>query len=74
MAADQPSAQSIALSSDPHGTRCLRLVGVTVGADHASPSSIAADLLPSERPCHAGPKGFVLACFLLARHGPLGHV
>ena len=45
MAADQPSVQSMAPSSNPHGTALpgLVLVGVAVGADDASPSSIVDD-------------------------------
>jgi hypothetical protein len=45
-AAGQPSEQSMAPSSNPHGTALPGLVGVAVGADDASPSSIADDLLP----------------------------
>ena len=42
-AADQPAVQSIAASSNLHGTALPGLVGVAVGADDAGPSSIADD-------------------------------
>jgi len=45
-AADQPSVQSIASSSNSHASGLPGLVGVAVGADDASPSSIAEDPVP----------------------------
>ena len=72
-AANQPSVQSMARSSNPHGTALSGLVGVAVNADDAARAPSPTISIRESDPAKPAERG-LLDCFLLARNGPLGHV
>jgi hypothetical protein len=72
-AADQPSVQSMVPSSSSHGTAPPGLVGVAVGADDAVRAPSPTTSFRESNPARPAER-VLLACFLLARTGPLGHV